>query len=81
MDTQLQREVANISKATQASMNGQVAGELTYEQWLETQSTATQLEVLGPGRLKLWNAGKISLRDLIDQRGNPLTLKELKARV
>ena len=60
LDTQLQREVANIPKATQASMNGQVAGELTYEQWLETQSTATQLEVLGPGRLKLWNAGKIN---------------------
>lgn len=78
LDTKVEKEVDKISKATQSSMNGQVAGDLTYEQWLEGQSRETQLEVLGPGRLDLWEKGTISLRDLIDQRGNPLTLKELR---
>jgi hypothetical protein len=34
-------------------------------------------EVLCPGKYRLWKAGKISLRDLIDQRGRPLTVEEL----
>ena len=78
LDAKIERELDKLPKATQSSMNGQVAGDLTYEEWLQTQSKATQLEVLGPGRLELWQKGKISLRDLIDQRGNPLTLKQLR---
>jgi hypothetical protein len=38
-----------------------------------------QEEVLGPGTYRLWKAGKISLRGLIDQRGRPLSLKELQS--
>jgi len=78
IDTQIRKEVEKLPKATQASMTGQVAGHLTYEEWLRDQSKAVQLSVLGPGRLALWEKGDISLRDLIDQRGNPLTLKELQ---
>lgn len=77
-DTSLDRELKKLPKSTQSSMDGQVAGDLTYEQWLRDQPESRQLEVLGPGRLKLWRARKISLRDLIDQRGNPMTLKELQ---
>lgn len=78
IDKKLEKEIDKLPEATQSSMNGQVAGDLTYEQWLEGQSRETQLDVLGPGRLELWEKGKISLRDLIDQRGNPLTLKQLR---
>jgi hypothetical protein len=35
--------------------------------------------VLGPGRYKLWKEGRISFSDLIDQRGNPMTIEQLKA--
>lgn len=78
LDAKVEREVEKLPKATQASMNGQVAGDLTYEDWLRNQSRDVQLDVLGQGRLELWEKGKISLRDLIDQRGNPLTLKQLR---
>lgn len=74
----VKRELGRLPKSTQASMNGQIAGDLTYEQWLETKSVAFQKEVLGEGRYALWQKEQISLRDLIDQRGNPLTLAQLR---
>lgn len=74
-----QREA--VTKATQASMGGPVSADLNYEEWLRTQSLAMQLEVLGPAKHKLWQDGKITFRDLVDQRGNPLTLAEIIAKV
>jgi len=68
-------------KSTQASMDGQVAGDLTYERWLKKQPKARQLEVLGKGKFELWKKGKITLRDLIDGSGRPLTLAQLRAKV
>jgi SPP1 gp7 family putative phage head morphogenesis protein len=79
VDTRLAKEVKKLPKATQASMDGQVQKALTYDEWLSTKPTAFQEEVLGPSKYRLWKAGKISLRDLIDQRGRPLTLEELKS--
>ena len=38
-----------IKRGMQASMTGQVAGELTYETWLKTKSVSIQKEVLGDG--------------------------------
>ena len=78
LDREVEKEINKLPKATQASMDGQVAADLTYEQWLETKSEAFQREVLGDGKYELWNKGKISLRDLIDQRGRPLTLDQLR---
>lgn len=66
-----------IPAATQSSMDGQVAGNLTYETWLKTKPLDFQKEVLGAGRWELWNAGKVTMQDLVDQTGNPLTLAEL----
>lgn len=65
---------------TQVSMDGQVSAALDYEEWLKTKSTSFQREILGPGRYRLWKEGKISFTDLVDQRGNPLSLAELERR-
>ena len=54
------------------------ADDLGFEGWLSKQTKATQEDALGPGRLDLWKKGKISMTDLIDQRGRPLTLEQLK---
>ena len=78
---QVQREVNDLPKSTQASMDGQVADTLDYSAWLETKSEAFQQEVLGPGKWALWKDGKLTLRDLTDFRGRPLTLEQLKKRV
>jgi hypothetical protein len=59
-------------------MDGQVPKALIYEEWLTAKSAAFQEEVLGPGKYRIWKADDINLRDLIDQRGRPLILKELK---
>ena len=37
--------------------------------------------MLGKGKAQLWREGKITLTDLVDQYGRPLTLKELRERV
>ena len=68
-------------EALQASMGGPVSADLNYEEWLRTQTVEFQLEVLGPTKHRLWQDGKITFRDLVDQRGNPLTLAEIIAKV
>jgi SPP1 gp7 family putative phage head morphogenesis protein len=78
IDRAVAKEVKKLPKATQASMDGQVPKALTYEDWLKGKPAAFQEEVLGPGKYRLWKAKKISLRDLIDQRGRPLPLEQLK---
>ena len=77
----LDRIEGKIGKGTQASMDGQVAADLTYNDWLKRRSEEEQQEILGIGKWKLWEAGKITLSDLVDQTGRPLTLEELQSRI
>lgn len=73
-------KMKEVPPSTQESMDGQVADDLTYEQWLKGQSTEVQKEVLGPTRWQMWQDGEItSLTQLIDQQGNPLTIEELES--
>lgn len=69
-----------IPDTTRASMDGQVAHDLTFEQWLKKQSVARQNTVLGEGKADLWRRGKITFRDLLDQSGRPLTTEQLRAK-
>lgn len=49
-------------------------------QWLQRRDTAFQDEVLGPTRAKMWRAGRLTPRQLIEAAtGKPLTLEELGA--
>jgi len=68
----------NVSKRTQSSMDGQVAADLNYEQWLKTKPKGFQLDVLGPKKYELWEKGKITFRDMVDQSGMPYTIKDLQ---
>lgn len=72
--------IDEIPTSTRASMNGQVAANLAFEDWLADKSAAFQDKVLGPGRAALFRSGKITLRDLLNQSGRPLTLDELRAK-
>jgi len=76
-NTELGRMLDQMPEGTRASMNGQVAASTTYEDWLSRQDAKTQTEILGPARQRLYNSGKLTLRDLTDQSGHELTLKEL----
>jgi len=64
--------------ATRASPDGQVPASTTFSDFLKKKGNNFSEEVLGKGKAKLYNDGKITLRQLLDQSGNPLTLKELK---
>jgi SPP1 gp7 family putative phage head morphogenesis protein len=69
-----------VPETTRASMDGQVAASLSFEDWLKRQSVTRQDAVLGEGKAALWRTGKITFRDLLDQNGRPLTTEELRAR-
>lgn len=58
-------------------MDGRFAKNQGFETWLKKRPETEQLKLLGPGRFGLWKKGKIGMKDLINQRGRPLTLKEL----
>lgn len=68
----------NVSTGTQSSMDGQVPGNLNYEDWLKTKSESFQKQVMGEGRYDLWKSGQIKMADLVDQSGRALTLAELR---
>ena len=75
------RKLDSAGRRTQASMDGQVAAKLNYEQWLKTKSETFQNRVLGKGKADLWRRGKItSLSQLVDQTDRPVTLREFRQR-
>lgn len=67
-------------RSLRASMDGAVSNKLNYEEWLRTKPPGFQLEVLGPTKLRLWQAGQLSLKNLIDQSHNPLAVDTLVAK-
>lgn len=71
-------QIKNIRANMQSSMNGQVAAEFTYEDWIKTQPVELQQSILGMAKWRLWSDNKIGFVDLVDQRSNPLSLADLQ---
>lgn len=69
-----------IAPRTRASMDGQVAQDLSFDQFLKNKPPEFADEMLGKGRAELWRSGKITLNQLLDQRGNPLSLTQLESK-
>ena len=67
-----------IPEGTRASMDGQIPADTTFPQWLRTKPKSFQDKLLGPARAKLWRGNKITLNQLVDMRGNPLTVEQLR---
>ena len=74
-------DVDDLPPGKRASIDGQVPQDTTFEAWLSKQGKERQDDVLGAGRAELFRNGKIGLRDMLDQNGRELTLKELRARI
>jgi hypothetical protein len=62
-------------------MDGEVPKTQNYESWLKGKPTDFQQEVLGQQRWQLWTDGKASLSQMVDGRGDPLSVDELHAAV
>lgn len=74
------KDLQEVPEGTRASMDGQVPGKTSYEDWLRAQPEARQLEVLGEGKYALFKEGKIGAQDLLNtSTGKPMSLKALKA--
>ena len=69
-----------IDKGTQASMDGQVAADLNYSDWLRGKPAAFQDEVLGPTRGKLFRDGKVDIDRFTNDKGKVYTLEQLQQR-
>ena len=69
-----------VDGKTRASMDGQVPADVSYSDWITKQSAARQDEVLGPRRAALMRDGGLKLEDMYSQKGQALTLAEMRAR-
>ena len=65
------------SGRTRSSMNGYVPQDMTFNDWLKTQSPEVIEKTLGKGRAELFMQGKITMRDLITQQGRSVNLEDL----
>lgn len=70
----------DITPKTRSSMDGQVAADLSFDDFLRGKPKEFADEMLGKGRAELWRDGKITLSDLLSAKGTPLTLTQLKAK-
>lgn len=71
-------DIPEASVSTRASDEGQIAADTTFDAFLKRKSKAYLDEKLGPGRAELFSAGKITLRDLVNGDGNPVSLEALQ---
>jgi hypothetical protein len=53
---------------------------LTYGEWFKGQSSAEQASILGPVRYKLYAQGRLPLGSFVNDRGDVLTLEQLRQR-
>lgn len=61
-----------------ASSVGPIKGDITFKEYLKLVPTDQVEDMLGVGRAKLFDDGKITLNQLIDGNGRELSLKQLK---
>ncbi len=71
-------DIDEIAPSTQASLDGQVPEELTYQDWLKKQSKDMQEEILGVTKAKLFREGGLDLDRFVDRQGREYTLDELR---
>jgi hypothetical protein len=63
-----------------ASSIGPVDRKTTFSDFLDRMGPEYQNEVLGKGRAQLWRDGKLTLADLVNGKGNPISLAQLRAK-
>ncbi|OYO29157.1 hypothetical protein [Janthinobacterium sp. PC23-8] len=67
-------------ESTRPSDGGPVSSKMNFKDFLASKDKAWRAEYLGPGRAEMYEAGKITLNDLMNLKGRKLTLEELQAK-
>lgn len=73
-------DLADFPLSTRASMDGQVPGTTTFNQWLKGMPADVQDDALGKTRGALFRTGKVDVKDFVNQQGDTVDLKSLRAR-
>ena len=74
------RKIAEaVPTRKRASMDGEVPADITITQWYKRKGDKWARNKLGNARFTMWKEGKITLHQLVDQSGRPLTIEELEA--
>ena len=71
-------DMEELPPSYRASKNGPVKSDISFDDWLRGQDTATQVELLGKTRAKLFADGGLKLDKLTDASGKLYTLDTLK---
>ena len=71
-------DLQDAPEGTRASLNGQVPEDVTYPEWLKSQSAEVQDIALGPSRAKMFRSGKVKVERFVSDEGRPLTLKQIR---
>lgn len=77
---QLGVDLPEFKPTERSAVGGPVSSGTTFAQWLARRTTQQQDEQLGKGRAQLWRDGKITLNQLLDLRGNTMTLEQLQGK-
>jgi len=70
-------DIDEIPKGTRNSLDGQMSADTNFDKWFEGKGAKWQEKYLGSARWNLYKDGKISFKDLVDQKGITLTVAEL----
>ena len=76
LDPELNEEI--VKRGEEFPIDGKPAPIPSFQSTFDQMTDAERRRILGPGRLRLYNDGKITLKALVDQQGRTLTLAELK---
>ena len=73
-------ELDEPGESTRPSDGGPVSSKLNFKDFLASKDKAWRAEYLGPGRAEMYEAGKITLNDLMNLKGRKLTLEQLQTK-
>ena len=73
-------ELDEPGDSTRPSDGGPVSSKLNFKDFLASKDKAWRAEYLGPGRAEMYEAGNITLNDLMNLKGRKLTLEELRGK-
>lgn len=66
-----------LNKDSSAVLQGNIPREPSFEEWLRGLPEKDQVSYLGKRRYEIWKDKGLTLAQLTDQRGNPITVKQL----
>ena len=71
-------EGIDIPENMRSSMDGRVPKATSFDEWLKGKDEAFKEKYLGAGRYEMYKSGRITFSDLVSNKGEVLTIKELR---